>query len=89
LIQALVAERPIALPPALRKRERIMLDLNAMLRKAQYCAERAETSVHHDMRVHWRDAADAWFYAAEAIHRNSRIIDEFELNHSRKRLGDL
>jgi hypothetical protein len=46
--------------------------------RAQYCADRAENSVHQDMRVHWRDAARAWLYAANAIQKASRIIDEWE-----------
>jgi hypothetical protein len=55
-----------------------MIDLEDMRGRAQYCADRAENSVHQDMRVHWRDAALAWFYAARAIQKASRIIDEWE-----------
>jgi hypothetical protein len=56
-----------------------VIDRNAMLAKAQYCAERAENSVHHEMREHWRHASNAWFYAARVIPRASRIIDEWDL----------
>jgi hypothetical protein len=66
-----------------------MIDLNEMRERALYCAERAKTSVHHDMREHWQHASDAWLFAAGAFQQSSRIIDEFDLNHSRKRLGDL
>jgi hypothetical protein len=59
-----------------------MIDLNDMRGRARYCAERAETSVHHDMREHWLHAADVWLYAAGAIQKASRIIDEWDRTKS-------
>jgi hypothetical protein len=55
-----------------------MIDLNEMRGRAQYCAERAEKSVNHEMREHWRHASDAWLLAAGAIQETSRIIDEIQ-----------
>jgi hypothetical protein len=55
-----------------------MVNVNEMRARAQYCAERAETSVHHDMREHWLHAADVWLYAAGAIQKASHIIDEWD-----------
>jgi hypothetical protein len=60
-----------------------MIDLNEMRGRAQYCAERAEKSVNHEMREHWRHASDAWLLAAGAIQETSqetsRIIEEWNL----------
>ena len=55
-----------------------MIDHKAMLGKAQYCAEMAEKSLHHEMREHWRHASDAWFYAARTTTKTSRVIDEWD-----------
>jgi len=62
-----------------------MIDINEMRERAQFCAERAEKSVHHEMREHWRQASDAWRYAAGAIHKSSRLIDAWDWKNSAKK----
>ena len=61
-----------------------MIDFNNMRRRAQFCAERAENSVDHEMGLHWRHAADAWLSAADTIQRTSRIIDAWDWKNSAK-----